>query len=234
MLLNPYRFGSAPVGSTLYDLIMAQGPINYWRNAEPSGSLMVDEVNADGSYSGSVSLGNTPLYPGGPTSAGGNFAPPTFGTSSEVPSSLTSMTLISIIRPTDLTGVKLLGVQRDEGGAFGGRFYQWRSSGSDIQFVKIAGGVEVVAATSLLAINTANLHGFEVDASGNYAMYLDGVPVKTGTIAGGNYGGTGDPWRIGYALGPNANLAGTTCENAVFNKVLGPTVHADLFAATGL
>lgn len=234
MLLNPYRFGTAPVGSTLYDLIMAQGPVNYWRNGEASGSVMVDEVAADGAYFGSVALGNTPLYSGGPTTAGGNFSSFNFGSSSEVPASLTAMTLLTIVRPTSLSGVKLIGVQRDENASAGNRFYQWRSNGADIEFVKIIGGVEVVSAASMLATNNTYLLAFGVDASGNYAMYRNGVSVKTGTMAAGNYGGSGDPWRIGYAAGPATNFAGTTCENAVFNKVLGPTVHADLFAATGL
>lgn len=226
------RHMAPAVGGTLYDLIMAQGPVNYWRNAETTGSVMVDEVAASGAYTGSVSLGNAPLYPGGPTTAGVNFNNLTFGQSTAFPASLTSMTLISIVSPTNLTGFKLIGVQRDENA--GGRRYQWRSNGSAMEFVKIAGGVETVAQESMLAINTTYLLAFEVDAAGNYAMYRNGVAVKTGAIAAGNYGGSGDPWRIGFATGPYTNFVGRTCENAVFNKVLGPSVHAALFAATGL
>lgn len=232
--VRPIGLAGSAVGSTLYDLIMAQGPVNYWRNAETSGSVMVDEVAAGGYYTGAVSLGNAALYPGAgaAASAGGNFSGGVFGTSTAYPASLTSMTLISIVRPTDLTGYRLIGVQRDENS--GGRKYQWRSKGSAMEFVKIVGGVVTISQASVLAINTTYLLAFEVDSAGNYAMYRNGVVVQTGAIAAGNYGGSGDPWRIGYASGPNANLAGRTCENAVFNKVLGPSVHAALFAATGL
>lgn len=215
-----------------YDLVIAQGPVNYWRNGEASGTSMVDEVAADGLYLGAPTLNNPPLYPGGPTAVGGNFDSSNSGYSAESPASLTSMTLITVVRPTDLTGFRLLGVQRDENGA--GRKYQWRSNGDSMEFVKIAGGVETVSQSGMLAINTTYLLAFEVDAAGSYAMYRNGIAVQTGTIAGGDYGGGGDPYRIGYADGPSTNLVGTTCENAVFDKVLGPSVHAALYAATGL
>lgn len=221
-------------GSTLNALIMAQGPINYWRNGEASGSVMVDEVANDGTYFNSPTLGNPALYPGSGagTSVGGNFGGVgVVGQSFEVPASLTAMTLLTIIRPTDLTGFHLLGVQRDENGT---RFFQWRSNGAAMEFVKIAGGVATVSQAAMLAINTTYLLGFEVSSSGNYAMYRNGVSVKTGNIGGTDYGGAGDQWSIGFATGPNTNLEGRTCENAVFNKVLGPAVHAALFAATGL
>lgn len=236
MLLNPYRFGAAG-GSSFYDLVMAQSPVNYWRNGEASGTVMVDEITTDGTYYGGVNLGNAALYPGpgADTSAGGNFSTAgILGQSTALPSSLSSMTLLSIIRPTNLSGFHLVGVQRDEGGAFGARFYQWRSFNGDLEFVKIAGGVVTVSQPSALLVNNTYLLAFEVDASGNYAMYKNGVSVKTGNIGGTNYGGAGDPWSIGAASGPSTNLVGTTCENAVFDKVLGPTVHAALFAATGL
>lgn len=233
MLIDAYRFGGAS-GVSFYSLVMAEGPVNYWRNAEASGTVMVDEVAASGDYNGSVSLGNAALYPGpgALTTAGGNFSGGTWGQSSSFPASLTSMTLITIIRPTDLTGVRLLGVQRDQD--VGGRKYQWRSNGAAMEFVKIVGGVATISEASMLAINTTYLLAFEVDASGNYAMYRNGVSVKTGTMAGTDYGGAGDVYRIGFAAGPVATLEGRTCENVVFDKVLGPTVHADLFAATGL
>lgn len=231
LLLQGEAGGAA---SALYDTIMALGPVNYWRNAEASGSIMVDEVADDGAYFGAVSLGNDPLYPDGATVAGGNFGPSIFGSSSVVPASLTAMTLITIVRPTALSGVRLLGVQRDESGTFGARFYQWRSNGTDMEFVKIIGGVTTITAPAVLAADNTFLLGIEIGATGNYAMYRNGAAVKTGTIAAGNYGGAGDPWRIGYATGPAANLAGKTCENAVFNKVLGPAAHAALFEASGL
>ncbi len=219
--------------STFYAQVMAQGPVNYWRNNEASGSAMVDQVAADGAYTGGVSLGNAALYPGaGAGLTAGGFGSGAYGRSTALPASLTSMTLLSIIRPTDLTSFHLLGVQRDENE--GGRMFQWRSNGTAMEFVKIVGGVETVAQESMLAINTTYLLAFEVDASGDYTMYRNGIAVKTGTIGGANYGGAGDPWAIGYASGPVCNLAGRTCENAVFNRVLGPTVHAALFAATGL
>lgn len=224
--------GAGP--STLNGLIMANGPVNYWRNGEVSGSVMVDEVATNGAYSGAPSFGNAALYPGAGalTSTGGNFSGGVFGQSTAFPASLTSMTLLTIIRPTSLSGFGLLGVQRDDNAA--GRMYQWRSNGAAMEFVKIVGGVATVSQASMLVVNTTYMLAFEVDAAGNYTMYRNGVAVKTGNIGGTNYGGAGDAWRIGYAAGPASVLTGRTCENAVFNKVLGPTIHAALFAASGL
>lgn len=231
-LLNSHRFGGA---STLNALILSQGPVNYWRNGETSGTAMVDQVAANGTLQGGPTLGNTALYPGAGalTSMGGNFSSTIYGFSTAVPSSLTAMTIIGIVRPTNVTGIHPIGVLRDDGSS--SRKFQWRSNGAALEFVKITGAVETVSQASMLAINTTYLLGFEVNSVGAYTMYRNGVAVKSGNVAAADYGGgAGSPWQIGYSAGAAASMAGTTCENAVFNKVLGPTVHGALFAATGL
>lgn len=213
---------------------MAQSPIHYYRNGESSGTVMMNEVGPNGGYSPGLSLGNTPLYPTGLTSVGGNFSGSALAATAvgSIPSTLTAMTLITIVRPTDLTGVHMIGFSADNG--VSQRKFQWRSNGTDIEFVKIPGSVITITAPSMLATNTTYLLGFEVDASGNYAMYRNGVQIKTGTItAGTNYGDV-DQFSLGYSSGASANLEGTTCDNAIFDKVLGPSVHSALFAATGL
>lgn len=223
-----------PAGS-FYAQVMAQGPVNYWRNGETSGTAMVDQVAANGILQGSPTLGNAALYPGAGalTSMGGNFSASIYGYSTAVPSSMTAMTIIGIVRPTNLSGVHPIGVLRDDGST--SRKFQWRSNGAALEFVKIVGAVETVSQASMLAINTTYLLAFEVNSGGAYTMYRNGVAVKSGSMAPADYGGgAGSPWQIGYSAGAAASMAGTTCENAVFNKVLGPSVHAALFAATGL
>lgn len=236
-ILRNAKSGAGPdYGALVYAQIMAQGPVNYWRNADTIGSgIMVDEVNSNGIYYGGVGLAITPLYSGGLTVAGDNFSlTGILGFSSATPSSMTSMTLLTIVRPTNLSGLKLLGVQRDENGSYGARFFQWRSSGADMQFLNTGAGGFTLTATSVLAINTTYLLGFEINSSGAYAMYVNGAAVKTGVASAYDYGGAGAPYFLGASAGAYTTLDGRTCENAVFNKVLGPTVHAALFAATGL
>jgi hypothetical protein len=66
-IINPYRYG-ASAGSTLNALIMADSPSRYFRHAEASGAVMVNEVGANGSYVASPSLAQPALYTGGGTS----------------------------------------------------------------------------------------------------------------------------------------------------------------------
>lgn len=233
MLLNPFRFGGAPVGSAFYAAMMAEGPLHYFRNAESSGTVMVNEVGADGAYSPGLSMGNAPLYPGGLTSIGGNFSNLVQAATSAgaIPSSLPAMTLVTIARPADLSAYHVIGFNADLG--FGARYFQWRSNGTAMEFVKIAGGVTTVSQPGVLTLGASQLLAFEVDSAGNYAMYRNGVPVQTGAIPAGDYGGGGQ-FSLGWSGGAATNFAGTTCDNAIFDRTIGPAAHAALFAATGL
>lgn len=232
MIINPYSFGIAG-GASLYSLIMAASPVNYWRNGESSGTVMIDEVAADGVYGGAVALGSPALYPGGPTSVGGfNASGVIWGESTAYAPTLTDMTLVTVIRPTDLTGFKLIGVQRDNNS--GDRKWQWRSNNRHMEFVKIAGGVTTVQWEDAFDLDQAYLVAFEVSAAGAWTMYRDGLPVASGSMPAGSYGGAGDPYRIGYAPGPATALVGTTGDNAVFDHVLGAAAQEAMAVAAGL
>lgn len=235
MLIDAYRFVSGPPpGLTLYDELIADGPVNYWRNGEPNtAGGMIDEVAADGSYVGSVSMGNPAIYPGSgaPTSITG-FSGTALGVSAVFPTALTEMTLVSVVKLNATTGFQPVGTNRDENG--GGRKYQWRSNGTAMEFVKIVGGVDTLSQAGVFVAGVSCIVSIEIDASGNYAMYKDGVSIKTGTTGAADYGGAGDQYQIGFVTGIGAAMDGYTCENAVFDYVVGPTRQAAYATAAGL
>jgi hypothetical protein len=210
---------------------MADSPLHYWRNGEASGIAMVDEVAVDGSYIGAISLGNAPIYVGGPTSVT-TFADGRYGTSAVVSPAITAMTLISVVNFNTISGIQPVGVSRH---VSGGDKFQWRSNGGAMEFVKIVGGVVVVTQASVFSPNTTCIAGFTVDSSGNYVMYKDGAAVKSGTIAPADYGSPGAAaWQLGYPTGMGAALDGFTCENVVFDKVISPVRMAEYATAVGL
>lgn len=233
MLIDAYRFGSGPPpGTTLYDELIADGPVNYWRNGEASlPSPMIDEVAANGTYVGSVSVGNAALYSGGGTSITG-FSGSILGVSAAFPSALTSITIVTVVKPNTVSGFQPIGVSRDENG--GGRKYQFRSNGDALEFVKIVGGVDTLSQAGVFVAGVACIVSIEIDASGNYAMYKNGVSIKTGTTGATDYGGSGDQYQIGYVTGAGVSLDGYTCDNAVFDYVVGPTRQAAYATAAGL
>lgn len=234
-LINPYRFGGGgPPPASLYSEIIADSPVHYWRNAEASGSVMVDEITTDGSYISTVSLGNPAIYPGpsAPTCAGGNFTSGRFGTSSVTPPALNAMTLVSVVKLTGTSGTQPTGPQRDDNA--GGRKYQFRSNGTSLEFVKIVSGVATITQTGVFTAGAACIIAITIDSSGNYVMYKNGASIKTGAIAAANYGGAGDQWQIGYSTGMGAALNGYTCENAVFATALSGARMAAYATAAGL
>ena len=218
-------------GATLYSEIIADSPIHYWRNGEASGSVMVDEITTDGTYSGSPSLGNTPLYTGGPTCMTG-FSGPDYGTSAVVPGSITNMTLISVVEFNSLSGYQPIGTNRDENAA--SRKFQWRTSGTDMEFVNIPGGGITVTQPSGLSAGVPAIVGISITSGGTYIMYVNGASIGTGSVGTANYGGSGDQWQIGFCTGMAAYMDGYTCENAVFNKVLSGARMAAYATAAGL
>lgn len=238
MIINSYTFAAGPPpGTGLYAEIIADGPVNYWRNGEASGSVMIDEVAADGAYQGAVNLGNPPIYPGAgaPTSATGFSPSSIYGDSLAFPASLTEMTLVAVTQFNSLSGIQPIGIQRDTGG--GGRKYQFRASGNSIQFVRIQGGVGVYEVTGVLATGTPYIIGCEVDSAGGVTLYLNGV-AQTGawtvsSPAAADYGGAGNDYQLGY-FGGGGTLDGFASENAVFDYVVGPTRQAAYATAAGL
>lgn len=234
MLIDAYRFVSGPPpGLTLYDELIADGPVNYWRNGEPNtAGGMIDEVAADGAYVGAVSMGNPAIYPGSgaPTSITG-FGGTALGVSAVFPTALTEMTLVSVVKFNTVSGIQPVGVSRDENSV---RKYQWRANGTSMEFIAIVGGVASASQGSVFSAGVACIVSIEIDASGNWTMYKNGVPGSTGTLGAKDYGGAGDQYQIGYVAGMGAAMNGYTCENAVFDYVVGPTRQAAYAAAAGL
>lgn len=223
-----------PPGGTLYDEIMADSPVHYWRNGEASGSVMADEVSTDGSYIGSPSLGNAAIYPGAgaPTCATG-FAPfSDYGQSSVDPPSLAAMTLVAVVQFNSIGGFQPVGASRDLSSS--GRMFQWRSNGAAMEFIKIVSGVSSASTAGVFVAGVTCIVSFEVDSSGNWTMYKDGASIGTGSIPAADYGGAGDDWQIGFVTGMGAAMDGYVCENAVFDYVIGPTRQAAYAAAAGL
>jgi len=232
-IINPYALGTGGGGgSSLYTEIMADSPIHYWRNAEASGAVMVDEITTDGAYQGAVSLGNTAIYTGGPTCAS-NFSTtgPRGGYSTVTPGAINAMTLVSVVQFNSTSGVQPVGPNRDQGST---RMYQFRSNGTSLEFIKIVGSVESVSQAGVFTAGVTAIVAITVDSSGNYVMYKNGASIKTGSIAAANYGGSGDNWEIGYCTSMAAAMNGYTCENAVFNTALSGARMAAYATAAGL
>lgn len=203
-------------GGALYDLIIADTPAYYFRHAEPSGTVMENEVGSDGVYTGgAVTLGSPALYPGGPTSvripavAGIGYGQKTGGT---LPS-MTAMSLMTIVSFT--TFASLHGLVNCDNGA-SDRQWQWRMSGTTMQFVKIVGGVEVPSFATGFTTGVPYMLHITISAAGAITFYVDGVSVHTASMAPTNYGSVSEFIQIGFASAGVGLLEGFLSESAIF------------------
>jgi hypothetical protein len=187
MLLNPYAFAAAG-GLSLFAEVMADSPFMYLRLGEASGTNADNEVGAtDGTYSGSYSLANAALYSGGPTSMAitANTGRCTWpGTS--VPA-LNQMTIGCIVRPNAVTGIRQL-ISRDIDA--GTRFWQYRTNGANLEFVKITGGVQTVSVAHGMSATTAYILHARVTSGGSVSLFKNGALLTTGSVTAANYGGS--------------------------------------------
>lgn len=229
--------GGPPPAGSLYDELMSDGPVNYWRNGEASlPSPMIDEVAADGTYGGTVSVGNAALYAGGGTSITG-FSNTALGSSTEFPPSpMAEICIVTVVRFNSLSGVQPVGVQRQT--LAGNPKYQLSSTGSDFRWVRINGGVGVYTVSGAFTTGVTYLIGVEVDSTGATTIYINGVAQTgswtSGAAAPGDFGGAGDSYQLGYFEGGAAALDGFTCDNAIFDYLPGATRQAAYAAAAGL
>jgi hypothetical protein len=197
---------------------------------------MIDEVAADGSYNGAVSVGNPALYTGGGTSITG-FSNTVLGSSTVFPPSpMPEICIVTVVQFNALSGNQPIGPQRQT--LAGNAKYQFSVNGDDIQWVPINGGVAVYTVPNVLSTGVTYLISVEVDSAGNATIYLNGAP-QTGswTLAGPNpadFGGAGDSYQIGYYEGGGTALNGFTSDNAVFDYLPGATRQAAYAAAAGL
>jgi hypothetical protein len=184
-------------GGALYDLVMSDlssfGGF-YLRLGESSGTTAANEAGSpSGTFSGApstITLGNPALYPGGPTAMAvvtnhGRVSFP--GTS--VPA-LNSMTLGMVVKLPAVTGVRPI-ITRDDNGFGATRFFQFRVNGSNLEFIKIVGGVEVVARAHGMSAGDAALLMVTIATGGTTKMFKNGAKLGADAAhSGANYGGS--------------------------------------------
>lgn len=192
MVVDSYVLGGSS-GTTLRDLILADSPAMYLRLGEASGSVANNETGGtDGNYVGSHTLGNAGLYTGGPTSfkvTGSNGR--VLWPDTAVPS-LTNMTIGVIVRVNATDGNRPL-LDRDDGGLSGvDRFWLFDlDSGTNLRFVRIVGGVEVVSVAHGLSAGDIALFVATYASTGAVKLYKNGTELTSATIASGlDFGAT--------------------------------------------
>lgn len=234
MIIDSYRFGVGPPAS-LYDLIIADSPAYYFRHAEPSGSVMENEVGTDGAYvlSG-VTLGATALYPGGPTSvrlpaAGFSGAGRKTGGTSP---SLAEITVMGIVKfDSALSGTKGL-ICYDNGSSL--RKWQLRTNGTGLEWVKIEGGVVVKSHAAGFVNGNTYFIATTIDAAGNFKFNINGVNVHTSTIATADYGSAAEYIEIGRCDGGGGITANAFfSESTIFDYAVSDSRLADYATAAG-
>ena len=199
-------------GPTLYAELMADSPWLYMRLAEASGTVAENEVASrpEGSYpvGGGVSLGNAAIYTGGPTcyspSANTGFAVYSPG-GSEASSS--DMTLVLVYKPSSVTGVhQLLSRDTSSGGT---RYYQWRTNGANLEFVKITGGVDTKSVAHGMTAGVACILHVRVTSGGVVTFFRNGASLGGGTMAAATYlNNSGSGFYVGNRGGVNEAVTG--------------------------
>lgn len=220
-------------GGSLYDEIMADSPAYYFRHSEASGSVMENEVGTDGVYmAGGITLGSAALYAGGPTSVripssgGSGYGAKNGGT---LPS-LTEITLMTIVQFTSLSaGLRAL-ISSDIGSG-ADRKWQWRMSGSTMQFIKVAGPQTVQSALSVTTGTPYMLH-VTVSSGGLVTFYVNGTSVHSASISAHDYGSVAENIQIGLNSAGAGYINGFLSESAIFPTALsGARVSAHAAAA---
>lgn len=209
--------GGAPPVSDLPTEILADSPAFYFRLNEPSGTTANNETGgADATYA-DATLNQPAIYPGGDPCIRLNGSVQWVDIPASLLTAATALTLECILSPQSVTGIQSI-ITRDNGGS--DRYWQWRLSGADLQWVKIVGGVQVVTATGVAAINVPTMLHVVIDAAGGIELFQDGVSVHTDTMAAADYGSASKEIRVGYDNGPSAGLNAYICEVAGFSAAL--------------
>lgn len=226
----------APPTDALYDLIIADSPIYYFRHAESSGLVMENEVGSDGAYTASsITLGSSALYPSGPTSVripsvgGSGLGLKSGGTAP----AMNELTIFGIVKfDSSLSGQKGL-ISYDNGGSL--RKWQLRTNGTTIEYVKIQGGVDVKSYSAGFVNGNTYVVCITIDSSGNFKFNINGSNVSTSSIATTNYGGSSEYIEVGYCTGAGGIYANSFfSESAIFNTAISDARLAQYWNATGL
>lgn len=226
--------GPAPVAG-LFAEILADMPVWYGRLNEVSGTTAIDYGSSatNGTYAAAL-LQQPAIYTNGPPSVllnGNNIA------SVAIPASVllssTALTIEAIIRPTNISGIQQI-VTRDNGSG-GTRVWQFRRAGSQIEFIKIVGGVQSFTATNVFTINTSVHIVVTITDQGAARMYRNGVQIATATFtANANYGTANTPIYINRLVpgGTDYGFANYS-EVAIYNTALSPARVLAHAAAAG-
>lgn len=197
-------------GPTLYEEIMADSPWLYMRLGEASGTTAQNEVASrpEGTYSGSISLGNAAIYTGGPTcySPSANTGRAVYVPGGSEASS-SNMTLVMVYKPSSVTGVhQLLSRDTSSGGT---RYYQWRTNGANLEFVKITGGVDTKAVAHGMTAGVACILHVRVTSDGVVTFFRNGASLGGGTMAAASYLTNGSSgFYVGNRGGVNEAVTG--------------------------
>ena len=223
VLVSPYRF--APAGAGYAAEVLADSPIGYWRQGDPSGTTMTDSSgNArHGTYTASPTLGTTGLLAGDSDTAVAYNGTTQYALVADDNSldSLTTFTVEAIIKASSVSGTPQI-VARD--GGSGNRHWQFRLSAGTLQFVKIAGGVVTASSAATLSTGTTYHVAATYDGS-NIRLYIDGAANGTPPSATGNLGASTQDLqfamcRSSTSNNPNNFFNGVIDEVAVYGSAL--------------
>ena len=187
-------------------------------------------------YVAPYQLGRDPIYIGGGPAvhigdgAGALAVPPTLfqaGTSKEI-------SIVSIARFAEAGVVRqIVSMDRNFDAA---RRWQWRLAAGNMEFIKTVGTVESVSGPHGIAAGQAAMFGVEVTSAGAVRGYVNGTLVMTGSVEPAEYSAP-TASTIRMMIGRREELEArdaTFSDTALFDRALGPTVHAQLAAAARL
>lgn len=227
MLIDAYRFASAPPASSYYDEVMADSPTLYLRLAELSGS----PVN---SGSGSLTSSSYASTTKGQASlcgdagdysvlANGSYVVAAFASGAILPAN--NFTMECLINADNVSGLKAI-----LSGSVGGCQYI-RLSGNQIQFLRSQVAL-VGTFSSTISAGNRYLIGVDVESDGTTKFYLNGVADGTGSTFG-SYPANAAVYA-GREVGAYDNFAGYLDEIAIYHNAIGAARHAAHAAAAGL
>ena len=238
-LINPFVFESA-AAATLNDLLDADATTYggvYYRLDETSGTTVNDDGSwGNATYIGSPSLNQTAIYTGGPVCVRYNTSNTNavnLNTSSV--GAMTNVTLGCVVQIASISGIRHFWSRDVDAGT---RHFQWRLNGSNMEWVKIQGGVQTVSAAHGMSNGTTHMVVVSISSGGSVKLFVDGAQIgSTGSITGVDYGSASTTDLIlGNRDGANNTEAQDIyySEAFVFPTVISDSRIADYATAAGL
>lgn len=225
-ILNPHRFGSG--GTTYSSEVLADSPLGYWRQGDPSGTAMTDSSgNArGGTYSGTVTLGAGSLLTGdADTSA--DFGGGRSTVSNAAWMNTTTVVIEAVIRPDTVPGAgNYAFIASRENNGTTGPFWFVLHSGK-LEFACWTGGssspTELMGATTLSAATTYHVAGY-YDGT-DMKVYIDGT--EDGTVGKtGNLNSNAQDLILGNWSAANLPFDGRIDEVALYDSLTPARIAA--------